>query len=73
MTDTKEAMPGSLTPQDFERIHRLIYGLTDDFSITVARAFERMENRLSDLEGHLRARLADIAERMEKANLTANP
>lgn len=43
----------ALTPKDLEQIERVIYKNGDDVAVSIARAFERMEERLAAMESRL--------------------
>lgn len=62
----------SLDPKDLEAIERLIYKSGDDIVVSVARSFERLEERIEAAEARLYSRLAEIEDRTSAAedNLT---
>jgi len=55
----------SLDKKDLELIERLIYKNADDIAISIARSFERLEERIDATESRLYSRLADLEDKVE--------
>ncbi len=55
----------SLEQKDIELIDRLLYKNNDDLAASVARSFERLEERIDAAETRIYSRLADIEEKVE--------
>ncbi len=55
----------SLDQKDLELIERLIYKNADDIAVSIARSFERLEERIDGAESRLYSRIADIEDRVE--------
>jgi len=58
MTNAQRA----LTQSDLDAIERIIYKNADDIAVSIARSFERMEERIDASESRLYARLADLED-----------
>ena len=43
-----------------ELIERVIYKVSDDMAVSVARSFERIEERIDAMESRLYSRLSDV-------------
>ncbi len=56
----------SLEQKDIELIDRLLYKNNDDLAASVARSFERLEERIDAAETRIYSRLADIEEKVER-------
>ena len=56
-----------LDQKDAELIERIISKNGDDLAVSIARAFERMEERIDAAESRLYSRLADIEDRVAGA------
>jgi hypothetical protein len=54
-----------LTQSDLERIERIIYKNSDDIAISIARSFERLEERFDATESRLYTRLAEVEDKIE--------
>lgn len=54
----------SLHPKDIELIERVIYKNGDDIAVSVARSFERLEERIDATESRLYSRIADVEEKV---------
>jgi phage shock protein A len=50
---------------DLKAIERLILRYSDDVAISIARSFERMEERIDAMESRTYARLAEVEDRIE--------
>ena len=55
----------SLDQKDLELIERLVYKNADDIAVSIARSFERLEERIDATESRLYSRLADIEDKIE--------
>lgn len=55
----------SLTQKDLEVIERIIYKSGDDIAVSVARSFERLEERIDAAESRLYSRIDDLEEAIE--------
>jgi len=53
-----------LTQKDLEMIERLVYKGNDDVAVSIARSFERLEERIDAAESRIYSRLADIEDRL---------
>ena len=56
-----------LDQNDLEAIERIIYKNGDDVAVSIARSFERIEERIDAAESRLYTRLADIEDRVAGA------
>jgi len=54
----------SLEQKDFEFIERLIYKNSDDIAVSIARSFERLEERIDAAESRLYSRLAEVEDKV---------
>lgn len=59
----------ALDQKDVELLERIIYKNGDDIAVSVARSFERLEERIDSTESRLYARFADLED---KADLLLN-
>ncbi|MEI7462790.1 MAG: hypothetical protein WCK03_00125 [Candidatus Taylorbacteria bacterium] len=50
----------SLDNKDIELIEAVIYKSADDIAVSIARSFERLEERIDTTESRLYTRIADI-------------
>ncbi len=57
----------SLDKKDLELIERLIYKNNDDVAISIARSFERLEERIDTGESRQYTRLAEIEDKIESS------
>lgn len=55
----------ALDQKDIELIERTVYKCGDDVAVSIARSFERIEERIDATESRLYARLADLEDRVE--------
>ena len=55
----------SLEQKDLELIERVIYKNGDDIAVSVARSFERLEERIDAAESRLYSRIADVEDKVE--------
>jgi hypothetical protein len=60
-----------LTQKDLELIERVIYKNGDDIAVSIARSFERLEERIDASESRLYSRLADIEDFLEANHMNA--
>ena len=56
----------SLEQKDLEMIERVIYKNGDDVAVSMARAFERLEERMDAMESRLYNRLNDVEDLIVK-------
>ena len=52
----------SLDQKDLESIERIIYKNGDDVAVSIARSFERLEERIDASEARLYSRLSDSVQ-----------
>jgi len=57
----------SLEPKDIELIERIIYKNSDDIAVSIARSFERLEERVDNLEARLNTRMSEVDDRVESS------
>jgi hypothetical protein len=50
---------------DLEKIERLVYRSADDIAVSIARSFERLEERIEAAETRLFGRLLELEDRFE--------
>ena len=55
----------SLDQKDIELLERCIYKNSDDVAVSIARSFERLEERIDAAESRIYSRLADCEDKME--------
>ena len=55
----------SLDQKDIELIERVVYKNADDIAVSIARSFERLEERIDASESRLYTRMADLEDRIE--------
>lgn len=60
----------SLEQKDIELIEHIIYKNSDDIAVSIARSFERLEERIDAAESRVYSRLADIEDKVEESKLT---
>ena len=56
----------ALDHKDLEQIERLIYKNADDVAVSIARSFERLEERVDAVESRINARLAELEDHLGK-------
>ncbi len=56
----------SLEQKDIELVERIIYKSNDDVAISIARSFERLEERIDKAESRIYSRLADLESRIDR-------
>jgi hypothetical protein len=54
----------SLEQKDLELIERVIYKNSDDVAVSIARSFERIEERINAVESRLYSRLAELEDKL---------
>ncbi len=57
----------ALEQKDLELIERVIYKNGDDVAVSIARSFERLEERIDAAESRIYSRLAEIEDKIESA------
>ena len=57
----------ALEQKDLEQIERVIYKNGDDVAISIARSFERLEERMDAIESRLFSRLSELEDIIEGA------
>jgi DNA-binding Lrp family transcriptional regulator len=55
----------SLDQKDIEIIERLLFKSSDDIATSIARSFERLEERIDASESRLYSRMAEVEDRVE--------
>ena len=55
---------GVLRPADLELIERVIYKNGDDVAVSIARSFERLEERMESVQSSLLSRLTEIEKQL---------
>ena len=55
----------SLDQNDINCIERMVYKNSDDIAVSIARSFERLEDRVDAVESRLASQLYDLEERLE--------
>lgn len=55
----------SLDQKDLELIERVIYKSADDVAVSLARSFERLEERIDTTESRLYSRLSEVQDGIE--------
>ncbi len=55
----------TLEQKDIELIERLIYKNNDDVAVSIARSFERLEERIDAAESRLYSRFSDLEDKTE--------
>ena len=54
-----------LDTKDLEAIERLLFKSADDIAVSIARSFERLEERMDAVESRLYSRMAEVEDRVE--------
>lgn len=62
----------SLDKQDLEIIERLIFKNADDIAVSIARSFERLEERIDAAESRIYGRFADMEDKIEACRQESN-
>jgi hypothetical protein len=55
----------SLEQKDIELIERIVYKNSDDVAVSIARSFERLEERIDAMEARMSSRVADAEDKIE--------
>jgi len=55
----------SLDQKDLEFIERVIYKNGDDIAVSIARSFERIEERIDAAESRLYGRISELEDKIE--------
>lgn len=55
----------SLEQKDFELIERIMYKNADDIALSIARSFERLEERIDGSESRIYSRIAEVEDKVE--------
>lgn len=55
----------ALDQKDLELIERILYKGADDVAVSIARAFERLEERMDATESRLYSRFAEVEDKVE--------
>ena len=55
----------SLEQKDLEAIERVIYKNGDDIAVSIARSFERLEERIDAAESRLYSRISELEDKIE--------
>ena len=55
----------ALDQKDLELIERMVFKSADDVAVSVARSFERMEERIDATEARMFSRLSDLESKIE--------
>lgn len=55
----------SLEQKDIELIERIIYKNGDDIAVSIARSFERLEERVDAAESRIYSRIADVEDKVD--------
>jgi hypothetical protein len=62
----------ALEQKDLKLIERIIYKNGDDIAVSIARSFERLEERIDAAESRLYSRLADVEDKIEACEHNLN-
>ena len=57
----------ALEQKELELIERVIYRNGDDITISIARSFERLEERMDAMESRLYGRISELEDAIESA------
>lgn len=60
MTDTKQDSPSPLATT--AQIERVLWKCTDDLAVSLARSFERFEERMDSMENRLLSRVDELSD-----------
>ena len=55
----------ALDTKDLEHIERLLFKSADDVAVSIARSFERLEERMDSTESRLYSRFAELEDKVE--------
>lgn len=56
----------ALDQKDLDAIERIIYKSADDIAISIARSFERLEERMDATGSSLYSRIAEVEDKIEE-------
>ena len=62
-----------MTPKDLELIERIIYKGNDDIAISIARSFERLEERIDASEARIYSRLSELEDKLPEIGNANHP
>ena len=51
-----------LDPKTLEQIERMVYKNADDIAVSIARSFERLEERIDAAESRIYSRISDVED-----------
>lgn len=57
--------------KDLEMIEKMVYRSADDIAVSLARSFERLEERIDAAESRLFSRLSELEEDLERPRVDA--
>ncbi len=55
----------NLDQKSLEAIERIVYKNSDDIAVSIARSFERLEERIDALEARISGRIADGEDKLD--------
>ena len=61
----------SLDQKDLESIERIIYKNNDDVAVSIARSFERLEERVDAAEARIHSRLSELEDRLRDTSVSS--
>jgi len=53
----------ALSQADLESIERVVFKQNDDIAVSIARSFERLEERMDAMEARLHSRISELEDR----------
>lgn len=53
------------TPEEIKQLETIIYKLGDDIAISIARSFERLEERIDSAESRIYSKLAELEDKID--------
>ena len=56
----------ALDQKDLDAIERIIYKSADDIAVSIARSFERLEERVDATGSRLYSRIAEVEDKIEE-------
>jgi UDP-N-acetylglucosamine pyrophosphorylase len=65
MVIISNAINMSFEQKDVELLESLIYKYNDDVAVSIARSFERLEERMDAIESRQYSRLSEVEDRIE--------
>ena len=69
---TKNTASGSLNQHDIELIERIIYKNGDDMAVSIARSFERLEERMDAIESRLFLKMSELPDEIKETAPTTH-